>query len=100
MLTKHGLFLERIQIYRVKVVWLLETKIKYIIQISKKRSYQFSSTNSFKKIKPFIDLKEWVETSVGKVLEAAGMEVDHQNRIVLADKDTKSSLRISSSARK
>lgn len=72
----------------------------YYSNVQKKGVINFSSTNSFKKIKPFIDLKEWVETSVGKVPEAAGMEVDHQNRIVVADKGTGKLLRISSSARK
>ena len=68
--------------------------------VQKKGVINLSSTNSSKKIKEFIDLKEWVETSAGKVPEAAGMEVDHQNRIVIADKGTGKLLRISSSARK
>ena len=72
----------------------------YYSNVQKKGVINLSSTSSFKKIKPFIDLKEWVETSVGKVPEASGMEVDHQNRIVIADKGTGKLLRISSSARK
>ena len=72
----------------------------YYSDVQKKGVINFSSTNSFKKIKPFIDLKEWVEISADKVPEPAGMEVDHQNRIVVADSGTGKLLRISSSARK
>ena len=72
----------------------------YYSNVQKKGVINFSTTNSFKNIKPFIDLKEWVETSVGKVPEPAGMEVDNQNRIVVADRGTGKLLRISSSARK
>ena len=72
----------------------------YYSNVQKKGVINFSTTNSFKNIKPFIDLKEWVETSVGKVPEPAGMEVDNQNRIVVADRTSGKLLRISSSARK
>ena len=72
----------------------------YYSNVQKKGLINFSSTNSLTKVKPFIDLKEWVETSVDKVPEPGSMEVDHQNRIVVADRGTGKLLRISSSARK
>jgi len=72
----------------------------YYSNVTQKGVINFSSTTSFKKVKPFIDLNEWVETSASKVPEPVAMEVDHQNRIVVADRGTGKLLRISSSARK